>query len=118
MLVLGGENYVQGVCLAVGDDFKHGSGAVQLLHGQETSPGPFELLKVEQQEEPPLGMDGIDQVPKGALGNRGNQVRVEDLVGGAVRVVSLHQGDPAILLGDLDELEQIIHAIVVSALCG
>lgn len=118
LLVLGGENYVQGVRLAVGDDLKHGSGAVPLLHGQEASPGAFELLEVEQEEESPLGVDGIDQVPKGALGDRGDQVRVEDLVGGAVRVVSFHQGDPVVLPGDLDELKQVIHAIVVSTLCG
>lgn len=63
-------------------------------------------------------MDGIDQVPKRVLGDRGDQVRVEDLVGGAVRVVSFHQGHPVVLAGDFDELKQVIHAIVVSTLCG
>lgn len=116
LLVLGGENDVQGVRLAVGDYLKHGSGAVILLHGKEASPGPFKLLEVEQEEESPLGMDGIDQVSKGTLRDRGDQVRVEDLIGGAVRIVSLHQGDPVVLPGDLDELKQVIHAIVVSTL--
>lgn len=63
-------------------------------------------------------MDGVDQVPKGAVGERGDQVRVDDLVGGAVRVVSLHQGHPVVLAGDADELEQVEHAVVVPALCA
>lgn len=118
LLVLGGENYVQGVCLAVGDDLKHGPGAVLLLHRKKAPPGPFELFEVEQQEESPLGVDGIDQVPKGAIGDWGDQVRVEDLVGGAVRIVSFHQGDPMVLSGDLHQLKQVIDAVVVSTLCG
>lgn len=63
-------------------------------------------------------MDRVDQVPEGALGDRGDKVRVEDLVGGAVRVVSFRQGDPVVLTGDSDELKQIKHTIVVSTLCG
>lgn len=118
LLVLRGENYVQSVGFAVGDDLEDGPGAVPLLHGQEASPGAFELFQIEQQEESPLGVDGVNQVPEGGLGERGDQVRVEDLVGRAVRVVSLHRGDSVVLLGDLDEIEQVVDAVVVPALCG
>lgn len=118
LLVLGRVDDVQSVGLAVGDDLQHGSRTVLLLHGQEAPARLLELLEVHQQEESSLGVDGVDQVPEGALGHRGDEVRVEDLVGRAVRVVSFDQGDPVVLPGDLDELKKVVDAVVVSTLCG
>lgn len=63
-------------------------------------------------------MDGVDQVPEGALGHRGDEVRVEDLVGRAVRVVAFDQGDPVVLPRDLDKLKQVVDAVVVPTFCG
>lgn len=117
LLVFGGENDVQCVRFAVGDDLKHGSGAILLLHGEKASPGSFELLEIEQQEESPFGADGVDQVTEGIIGDRRDQVRVKDLVGRAVRIIAFDQRDPVVLPGNLDELEQVINTIVVSALC-
>lgn len=90
LLINGGENHIQGVRFPVGDYLEHGSGPVPLFHRQKGAPGPLKLLEVKQEEEAPLGMDGIDEVPEGALGELGDQVRVEDLVGGTVWVVALH----------------------------
>lgn len=70
LLVLGGENDVQRVGFAVGDDLKNGSGAILLLHGEKAPPGSFELLEIEQQEESPFGPDGVDQVTEGIIGDR------------------------------------------------
>lgn len=117
LLVLGGVDDVQGVGLAVGDNLQDGSRPVLLLHGQEAPACLLKLLEVHQQEEASLGVDGVDQVPKGALGQRGDEVRVEDLVGGAVRVVSFDQGDPVVLSWHLDELKQVVDAVVVATLC-
>lgn len=117
LLVLGGEHDVQRVRFAVGDDLKHGSGAILLLHGEKASPCQFELLEIKQQEESPFGADGVDQVTEGIIGDRRDQVRVKDLVGRAVGIIAFDQRDPVVFPGDLDELEQVINTIVVSALC-
>lgn len=118
LFVLGGINDVQSVCLPVGDDLEHGSGSVVLLHGQDASPRPLELFKIGQEQKSPLGVNGIDQVPKGALGNRGDQVGVQDLVGGTVGVVAFYQSDPVVFPGHLNELEQVVNAVVVSTFWG
>ncbi len=114
LLVFSGKNYVQSIGFPVGNDFEDGSGAIFLLHGQKASSRVFELLEVEQKQKSSLRVDGIDQVPEGALGNRGNQVGVQDLVGGAVRIVAFHQSHPVVFPRHLDELKQIVNAVVVS----
>ena len=118
LLVLGGENHIQGVSLPVGNNLENGARTVQFLYGKEASSCPLELLEVQQQEEPPLLVDGIDEVPEGVLGYRGDQVWVEDLVGGAVWIVALHEGDPMVFLGDLDQFKQVVHTVIVPTLCG
>lgn len=117
LLVLGGEHDVQRVGFTVGDDLKHGSGAILLLHGEKASPGSLELLEIEHQDEPSFCVNGVDEVTESIIGDGRDQIRVEDLVGRAVGIIAFDQRDPVVLPGDLDELEQVIHTVVITALC-
>lgn len=101
----GGEHHVQGVRLAVGNDLKNGPGAVGLLQGQQGAPGFLELLEADQEDEAPLGLDGVQQVPEGALGDWGDQVRVHDLVGGSAGVQAADQTHSVLPLADPGEVK-------------
>ncbi|KAG7237287.1 hypothetical protein INR49_032620 [Caranx melampygus] len=74
LMVHGGVDHIQGVVLAVGNDLEQGSGSVGPLNGQEAASGFLELLQVDQEEEAPLGLDGVEEVPEGAVGDGGDQL--------------------------------------------
>lgn len=87
----GGVDHIQSVCLSVGNDLENGSRAVILLNGQNAAPGFLELLQVDQEEEAPLSLDGVEEVPEGALGDWGDQFCVQDLVCRAVGICTFDQ---------------------------
>lgn len=91
LLAHGGVDHIQSVRLPVGNDLENGSGSVVLLDGQKAAPGFLELLQVDQEEEAPLSLDGVEEVPEGAFGDWGDQVRVQDLVCGAVGICAFDQ---------------------------
>lgn len=82
----GGVHHIQSVGLSVGDDLKNGPGPVILLKGQKAAPVSLRLLEVGQEDEALLGLDGVEDVPEGAVGDWGDQVCVQDLVGKSVRI--------------------------------
>lgn len=98
LLVHGGVDHVQSVGLAIGNDLENGSGSVVLLDGEKAASGFLELLQVDQKEEAPLSLDGVDEVPEGAVGDGGDQVCVQDLVCRAVWICTFHQTHSIVFL--------------------
>lgn len=115
LFVFRGEHDVQRIGFAIGDYLEQGAGAVTLLHGEQGAPGAPRLLEVGQEQEAALRLHRVHQVSERALGHRRDQFRVQDLVGWTVGVVALHGHDPVVLLRHLNELEQVVNAVVVSA---
>lgn len=69
LLVGGGVGHVQAVRLPVGDNLKNGSRAVVLLNGQDAASASPELLQAHDEQEAPLGQDGVKDVSEGAVGD-------------------------------------------------
>lgn len=69
LVVGGGVEHFQGVCLPVGNNLKNGSRAVILLNGQNAASASLELLQVDDEQEAPLSQDGVKDVPEGAVGD-------------------------------------------------
>lgn len=115
LFVFRSEHNIQRVGLPVRDDLKHRAGSIDLLHREQRSSGALGLLKVNQQQETTLGLNQVHQVSECTLGHRRDQFWVQDLEGGAVRVITLYQSDPMVLLGHLNELKQVEDTVVISA---
>ena len=118
LLVHGGVDHIQSVCLPVGDDLENGSRSVGLLDGQKAAPGFPELLQVDEEEEAPLCLDGVEEVPEGAVGDRGDQVCVQDLVRRAVGICTSDQTHSVVSLAHPGEVKQVIHTVIIPTLCG